>query len=231
MRILNIVFNAEIKYQQYAKLRKFRHKNFRSNFDPGKTHKGKTSERGLFIIIELLRNLFYNSLIFNKNTNLSQKIYARLLLEEVLENAAPRFLSQKSVQLYGCLQQLMLYGTPKKSCLFFVFVVPSFLCIKCPSKIVPRLEMRAVRTFVLLLLYGLSNPYCTASTKLLFPFLEIFDRNLLYDPQEIRTVRPSHSAIPSSISVLLGCLGNRALTLQMLSSQARPLSLALSTRR
>jgi hypothetical protein len=56
MRILNIVFKAEIKYQQYAKLRKFRHKNFRSNFDPGKTHKGKTSERGLFIIIELLRN-------------------------------------------------------------------------------------------------------------------------------------------------------------------------------
>jgi hypothetical protein len=79
MRILNIVFNAEIKYQQYAKLRKFRHKNFRSNFDPGKTHKGKTSERGLFIIIELLRNFFYSSLIFSKNTNLSQKIYARLL--------------------------------------------------------------------------------------------------------------------------------------------------------
>ena len=56
MRILNIVFNAEIKYQQYAKLRKFRHKNFRSNFDPGKTHKGKTSERGFFIVTELLRN-------------------------------------------------------------------------------------------------------------------------------------------------------------------------------
>ena len=79
MRILNIIFNTEIKYQQYGKLRKFRHKNFRSNFDPGKTHKGKTSERGFFIIIELLRNFFYNSLIFSKNTSLSQKIYARLL--------------------------------------------------------------------------------------------------------------------------------------------------------
>ena len=30
MRILNIVFNAEIKYQQYAKLRKYRHKDIRS---------------------------------------------------------------------------------------------------------------------------------------------------------------------------------------------------------
>ena len=41
MRILNIVFNAEIKYQQYAKLRIYRHRYFRSNFDPGKTPKGK----------------------------------------------------------------------------------------------------------------------------------------------------------------------------------------------
>jgi hypothetical protein len=55
MRTLNIVFNAEIKYQQYAKLRKFINKDFWSNFDPRKTHKGKTSERGIFIIIELLR--------------------------------------------------------------------------------------------------------------------------------------------------------------------------------
>jgi hypothetical protein len=51
MRILNIVFNAEIKYQQYAKLGKFIHKNFRFNFDPGKTHKGKTSERGLLLLL------------------------------------------------------------------------------------------------------------------------------------------------------------------------------------
>jgi hypothetical protein len=64
MRILNIVFNAEIKYQQYAKLRKFIDKDFWSNFDPGKTHKGKTSERRLFIIIELLRNFFYSIFIF-----------------------------------------------------------------------------------------------------------------------------------------------------------------------
>ena len=38
----------------------------------------------------------------------------------------------------------MLYGTPQELCLFFVFVVPSFLCIKCPSKIMPHLEMCVV---------------------------------------------------------------------------------------
>jgi hypothetical protein len=41
MRIMNIVFNAEIKYQQYAKLIKYRPKEFWSNFDPGKTTRGK----------------------------------------------------------------------------------------------------------------------------------------------------------------------------------------------
>jgi hypothetical protein len=64
MRILNIVFNAKIKYQQYAKLRKFIDRDFWSNFDPGKTHKGKTSERGLFIIYGLLRKIFYSIFIF-----------------------------------------------------------------------------------------------------------------------------------------------------------------------
>jgi hypothetical protein len=48
MRILNIVFNAEIKYHQHAKLIKLIDRDFWSNFDPGKTHKGKTSERGIF---------------------------------------------------------------------------------------------------------------------------------------------------------------------------------------
>jgi hypothetical protein len=57
MRILNIVLSAEIKYQRYAKLRKFRHKNFRSNFDPGKTHKGKTSERAFYYLWAFEKNL------------------------------------------------------------------------------------------------------------------------------------------------------------------------------
>ena len=70
MRILSIVFNAEIKYQQYAKLGKFIDRDFWSNFDPGKTHKGKTSETWLFIIIELLRNFFYSIFIFRNLHNL-----------------------------------------------------------------------------------------------------------------------------------------------------------------
>jgi hypothetical protein len=71
MRILNIVLSAEIKYQQYAKLRKFRHKNFRSNFDPGKTHKGKTSERGRFLLFRSFREFCYSIFIFR---NLNDKL-------------------------------------------------------------------------------------------------------------------------------------------------------------
>jgi phage regulator Rha-like protein len=41
MRILNIVYNAEIKYQQHLKLRKYRHIYFRSNFDLGKNPQGE----------------------------------------------------------------------------------------------------------------------------------------------------------------------------------------------
>ena len=51
MRILNIVFNAEIKYQQYAKLKKFIDKDFWSNFDPGKTHKGKPVREGFLLLL------------------------------------------------------------------------------------------------------------------------------------------------------------------------------------
>jgi hypothetical protein len=91
MRILNIVFNAEIKYQQYAKLRKYRLKDIQSNLDPGKTHKGKTSERGLCIIYELLRNYF--------TAYSSSDIYTNLSGHSC--SFAPRFLNQKSVQLYG----------------------------------------------------------------------------------------------------------------------------------
>jgi hypothetical protein len=51
MRILNIVFNAEIKYQQYAKLRKYRHKDIQSKFDPGKTTRGKPVREGFVLFM------------------------------------------------------------------------------------------------------------------------------------------------------------------------------------
>jgi hypothetical protein len=88
MRILNIVFNAEIKYQQHAKLKKFIDKDFWSNFDLGKTHKGKTSERGLFIIYELLRKKSFTAYS-------SSEIYTNLSGHSC--SFAPRFLNQKSV--------------------------------------------------------------------------------------------------------------------------------------
>ena len=91
MRILNIVFNAEIKYQQYAKLRKFIDRDFWSNFDPGKTHKGKTSERGLFIIYELLRNLFYNSLIFNKKLQTYLRKFMLVFFRKILECSSSKY--------------------------------------------------------------------------------------------------------------------------------------------
>jgi hypothetical protein len=71
MRIVNIVYNAEIKYQQHIKLRKYRHRYFRSNFDPGKTHKGKTSERGRFLLFRSFREFCYSIFIFR---NLNDKL-------------------------------------------------------------------------------------------------------------------------------------------------------------
>ena len=106
MRILNIVFNAEIKYQQYAKLRKFRHKNFRSNFDPGKTHKGKTSQRGICIIYELLRNSFTTFFIFR---------YLHKLIWTFLQLCSS--ISEPEIRTTVRLpQQLMLYGLSRNLC-------------------------------------------------------------------------------------------------------------------
>jgi hypothetical protein len=114
MRILNIVFNAEIKYQQYAKLRKYRHKDFRSNFDPGKTHKGKTSERGLCIIYELLRNSFTAYSSSDIYTNLSGLSFTKILLNN------PGKCSSISVpEIHTTVwlsQQLMLYGLSQNLC-------------------------------------------------------------------------------------------------------------------
>jgi hypothetical protein len=51
------------------------HRDFWSNIDPGKTHKGKTSERGIFIIFRAQRNSSVTAEIFTAKiyTNLSQK--------------------------------------------------------------------------------------------------------------------------------------------------------------
>jgi hypothetical protein len=114
MRILNIVYNAEIKYQQYAKLRKYRHKDFWSNFDPGKTHKGKTSERGIFIIYELLRNLFTAYSSSEIYTNLSGLSFTKILLN------IPGKCSSISIPeirtTVWLSQQLMLYGLSQNLC-------------------------------------------------------------------------------------------------------------------
>ena len=111
MRILNIVFNAEIKYQQYAKIRKYRHKEFRSNFDPRKTQKGKTSERGICIIYELLRNSF--------TTFSSSDIYTKLSGHSC--SFASQFLNQKFVQLYGNLYWTDCHEIRAKTLLRFNF--------------------------------------------------------------------------------------------------------------
>ena len=71
MRILNIVYNAEIKYQQHIKLRKYWHMYFQSNFDPGKPLKGKTSERGRFLFFRSFIELCYSIFIIR---NLNDKL-------------------------------------------------------------------------------------------------------------------------------------------------------------
>jgi hypothetical protein len=51
MRILNIVFNAEIKYQQYAKLRKYRHKDFGLTSTLEKPTRGKPVREGFVLFM------------------------------------------------------------------------------------------------------------------------------------------------------------------------------------
>jgi hypothetical protein len=51
MRILNFILNAEIKYQEHINSENYKHEDFQSNNDPGKTHKGKTSERGILLFM------------------------------------------------------------------------------------------------------------------------------------------------------------------------------------
>jgi hypothetical protein len=62
-------FKSEIKHTQ-----KFAHRDFWSNLDPGKTHKGKTSERGeAFYYSEFRENFLLQQRYYQQNfTNLSQ---------------------------------------------------------------------------------------------------------------------------------------------------------------
>jgi hypothetical protein len=119
MRILNIIFNAKIKYQQHAKLIKFIDIDFCSNFDPGKTHKGKTSERGIFIIIELLRNFFYSSLIFSKK----YKLISENLCSSSSENSRMQLLKICTRNPYNCTAAIAINAVRNSSKIVPLFCV------------------------------------------------------------------------------------------------------------
>jgi hypothetical protein len=51
MRIMNIVFDAEIKYQQYAKIRKYRHKDFGLISTLEKPTRGKPVREGFVLFM------------------------------------------------------------------------------------------------------------------------------------------------------------------------------------
>jgi hypothetical protein len=101
------------------------------------------------------------------------------------QNAAPRNLYQKSVQLYGCYNNKCCTELLENRASFLCLLYPLFCALNAPRKSCHALKCMlylAVRTAVLLLLYGLSNPYCTASTRLLFPFLEICAQKFVVRP-------------------------------------------------
>jgi hypothetical protein len=101
------------------------------------------------------------------------------------QNAAPRNLYQKSVQLYGCYNNKCCTELLENRASFLCLLYPLFCALNAPRKSCHTLKCMlylAVRTVVLLLLYGLSNPYCTASTRLLFPFLEICAQKFVVRP-------------------------------------------------
>jgi hypothetical protein len=55
-------------YQQHI-FKKYLHRDFWFNTDLGKTHKGKTNERGIFIIQSFRENFFYNKKIISAKTS------------------------------------------------------------------------------------------------------------------------------------------------------------------
>jgi hypothetical protein len=116
----------------------------------------------------------------------------------------------------------------------FLGLLYLFLCNKCTSKFMPHslkcVLYLVVQTALLLLLYRLSNPYRTASTRLLF-FLPRklctktsctdFKKSVLYDPL-------TQQYLPRFLCYL-AALGIMPLLLQLLLlPQARPLSFSCS---
>jgi len=65
MRIMNIFYNIEIKYQQHINSEKFNTMIFSLRTTLGKPTRGKLV-RGNFIIGELQRNFIYSIFIFRK---------------------------------------------------------------------------------------------------------------------------------------------------------------------
>jgi hypothetical protein len=73
MRILNTI-NAEINFQQQHNNSKINAKRFLVKLDPGKTHKGKTSERGAFYYSEMRELMSFTAVKISANhTNISQE--------------------------------------------------------------------------------------------------------------------------------------------------------------
>jgi hypothetical protein len=133
----------------------FRHINFWSNFDPGKTHKGKTSERGRFLLFRSFREFCYSIFIFrNLNDKLISTIVPNLYTgkEPTPQNSFQNFLQSNtglllnlcvSKMLYGHLEiransssnflgVLMVLRPPRKPCHFLEIThnTPRFLCNK-----------------------------------------------------------------------------------------------------
>jgi hypothetical protein len=114
-----------------------RHKYFRSNFDPGKTHKGKTSERGICIIYELLRNSF--------TAYSSSEIYTNLSGHSC--SFASQFLNQKFVQLYDNLCWTDCHEIRAKTLLRFNFCASQ--CYSATLECMPMLpEISAAVSFL-----------------------------------------------------------------------------------
>jgi hypothetical protein len=114
-----------------------RHKYFRSNFDPGKTHKGKTNERGICIIYELLRNSF--------TAYSSSEIYTNLSGHSC--SFASQFLNQKFVQLYGNLCWMDCHEIHAKILLRFNFCASQ--CYSATLECMPMLpEIDVVVSFL-----------------------------------------------------------------------------------
>jgi hypothetical protein len=119
MRILNFVYNAEIKYQQHIKLRKIIDTYFWSNIDPGKTHKGKTSERGRFLLFRSFREILLQHVHLQKFNDKFISITVPSLHTGNEPNSSKLFpefsaINCRSSPLFLCLQNVV--RMPRNTC-------------------------------------------------------------------------------------------------------------------